>query len=172
MLELEKKYWRKYRKEKKEIKEYNKKVNLKESQYYKIFNAIIFEYYCNQKINFSDIELLKEFDDNDENNIFILNEIKTMLEKKKMAKFHKENNSFIINYETILFLNELVTKYKQHSVLDMISILAFFLSMTSLFLIAFNGIIAKIIAFLVVVSFCLILSTVMKQKTDNILLKR
>jgi len=158
MLELEKKHVKAYYKEKKELKTYNKKINLTETEFHKIFYYISNEYYYNLKKEFNDSEIIEKCNIS----IDILNEIKELFKKKELAIV--DSGKIIISYETIIFLDNIINNYKNYYMISPITILTFFLSTLSLISSIFDFLIIKVVAIIGLIIYILLLFHIIKQK--------
>lgn len=107
MLELEKKYWKEYRIQKKEQKAINKVINENKQQFYQVFRYLIQEYYKSFKKEFPISEIVSVCKTKD----VVMNEITSFFNSKKLAKCEKDK--IIINYETIVALNDIIKDYKK-----------------------------------------------------------
>lgn len=110
MLELERKYWKEYKAEKRIMREYKQAIKINKIKFFNVFHYLINEYYKNLKKEFLDSEIIEKCHVTAD----IVNEVKSFLENKKIAQITK--NKLHIHFETILFLEELTLQNKKRTI--------------------------------------------------------
>lgn len=158
MFSLEKECWREYKKKKKSLKTYNKKINTTETEFYKVFYYISNEYYYDLRKEFTDKEIIEACNVKET----LLSEIKAFLKIKNLATIKPDK--IVISYETVVFLDNMINNYKSYYINLPISIIAIVLAIFSLLISIMNNTISNTIIIIGIIALMFLLSSIAKEK--------